>query len=214
MIELSERRQADRKQMAEILTTIAQEHGATVEKELEGSNSRTPRRIVLRISTESGVRVVVEFDGRGCQPDVHVITWQSGFTTENPKFFSAEFADSATSVRDLFPTKETSVCCGFDILCQDIQGGLILVRDGRALDPTLAVAYKAKLKRKGFPWQRAGIEPLFPVSGKQTAKDSGKKYRREYLAKFPEALIATDRWREVAPADRSRIACDRSHLCG
>jgi hypothetical protein len=68
----SEKRQADRHFMVTEIEKLCQAWGFKCETEGERN-----RAIRLEISTDRGLRVAIEFDGRSPQPDVHVVCWHT-----------------------------------------------------------------------------------------------------------------------------------------
>jgi hypothetical protein len=118
---LTEKRAADRAKMADKLQAVAEAAGATVTR----PEPFKERQILLRIAVPGGAYVTVEFDGESCQPDVHVITWN----TEHDCLFA--FAACMGSVNEFHFSKATRVCYGLDPLCEQIAYDIEHLRSGR-----------------------------------------------------------------------------------
>lgn len=86
MAELSETRKADRLVMAEQLAAAMRAAGATV---TVGPCDYAPDRIDVRITAPGGATILVDLDGKSCQPNVHVATWN----TRGPLFMSPILGD-------------------------------------------------------------------------------------------------------------------------
>lgn len=131
MTALTERRKADRLKMALELVALATSLGATAAIEPEGSITYAPYRIVVRITAARGLRIAVDFDGKSCQPDVHVMSWH--FDLNCDTCLSDRFGLLGTINLYHF-RKATYVAHGFDALCLGLEYGLELARDGTAFD--------------------------------------------------------------------------------
>src|ERR1043165_6788123 len=68
---LTETRKADRAEMADLIRSLAAELGATVE-------DREPfhaNQICMEVRHPGGAYLPLDFDGKSCQPDIHVACW-------------------------------------------------------------------------------------------------------------------------------------------
>ena len=72
---LSETRKADRQIMADRLVTAMLEVGAM--EATAAPCSYEPNRIDVHIKAPGGATITVDFNGKSCQPNVHVATWQA-----------------------------------------------------------------------------------------------------------------------------------------
>lgn len=73
---LSERRKADRMMMAEGVRALAERYGLeAVVKDKPYGDTMYPQRIDCRLRHARGLCLTVDFDGKSCQPDVHVLSW-------------------------------------------------------------------------------------------------------------------------------------------
>jgi hypothetical protein len=138
MTQLSERRAADRKEMAKRTEELVLECGATFEREENG------REIRLEISAAQGLRVLVDFDGKSAQPDVHVLSWNIHYES-NARLNDATFGGN---VNPHHKHKATYVAYGFDELCDCLRRGLTLAASGDAFlprDPKSDAAHAERL---------------------------------------------------------------------
>ncbi len=76
MRNLTEKRAADRKAMAQAVIECATANGCAAAIDPLWSR-HSPRAIMVRIEAPGGAHVSIEFDGETTQPDVHVWTWNS-----------------------------------------------------------------------------------------------------------------------------------------
>lgn len=110
--------------MADKIAAIATENGAKVERTADG------RRILLRIETPRGVCVYLDFDGKSCQPDVHVIAWNLAYWAKGrlrPSVFDC-------AVNPHHGAKATLVRYGFAALAENVSKVLAADAAGEALD--------------------------------------------------------------------------------
>ena len=84
---LTETRKADRAKMAQILSNAVLEAGA-LSADIKPA-SYDPAITVVRIEAPGGAHIVVDFDGRSPQPNVHVATWN----TPDTVFLAPAFGD-------------------------------------------------------------------------------------------------------------------------
>lgn len=141
MTALTERKKADRAQMATAVAMLAASLGAAVEIEREGENSICPRRVMVGIRAARGLCVSVDFDGQSCQPDVHVISWH--MSTDCDTCFADTFERAAGLNRYHF-RKATAVAYDFDALLVSLAAGLELAQSGAAFDDAREAAAIAK----------------------------------------------------------------------
>lgn len=118
---LSERRHADRCQMAAELTALAELLGATVE-----TTSEHARHIRLDITAKHGLLTSVELDGQSWQPDIHVIPWHLAHTCQE------KLSPAFGQVNPYHFRKATHVAYGWAQLLQDIERGLSSAADRSA----------------------------------------------------------------------------------
>jgi len=118
MTALTERRAADRAQMARELAALAKTHGAECETLTDGSHG-----IMLCIEL-NGLRVRLGLERYSIQPDVHVIPWH----TYGPARLRPEFGD----VNPHHFGKATHVAHGWEALRTEIDRGLRAAADGSA----------------------------------------------------------------------------------
>lgn len=150
---LTERRKADRSKMADALASLARAQGATVAVEPEGSCAYRPHRIVVRVEAARGLRVAIDFDGKSCQPDVHVMSWN--FDLSSDARLSDRFARLG-SINEYHHRKATYVAHGFEALCFALEFGLTLARDGTAFDvdrEAAAIAKDGTAAEQNARWQ-------------------------------------------------------------
>ena len=115
---LTERRAADRAQMARELAALATSHGAECEVIPDGSHG-----MMVHIEL-NGLRVRLAFERGSIQPDVHVIPWH----TYGPARLRPSFGD----VNPHHFGKATHVAHGWEALRAEIDRGLRAAADGRA----------------------------------------------------------------------------------
>src|SRR5665213_187551 len=108
---LSERRKADRVQMANLLSQELVEAGATVTVDTEWME-HCPRAIMLHIIAPGGAYVDVDFDGDSPQPDTFVATWNLTHEARKAGVQFGMFGD----VNPWHRAKAARVAYGFDNL--------------------------------------------------------------------------------------------------
>jgi len=126
---LTERKKADRAQMATAVAMLAASLGANVEIEPEGSNSIAPRRVVVRMRAARGLCLTVDFDGDSTQPDTHILSWH--MATDVDTCLASAFC-RVGDVSAYHFRKATSVAEGFDDLCDVLRRGLEIAASGEA----------------------------------------------------------------------------------
>lgn len=122
---LTERRKADRLEMARRLEAVAAQHGACAESVAARWGARC---VTVDIQAGQGLRVSVDLDGESLQPDVHVIPWCIGAGS------NARLAPSFGDVNPHHRRKATHVAYGWDALAAEIERGLAAAADGSAFD--------------------------------------------------------------------------------
>jgi hypothetical protein len=144
-MQLSETRKADRAIMAEKLAAAMCAAGAT--SALVRPSEYDPHRIDVQIYAPGGATIHVDFDGKSCQPNVHVATWN----TRGPVFLSPILGD----VNSWHYGKLNVVGYGLDNLIQQLERHLARFADGSgyltADDPRL-VAMGERYKAQGWTW--------------------------------------------------------------
>lgn len=125
---LSEKKKADRAKMAEIVRALAVEMGCTAEIEDQPYGDISPRMIMVRIRTERGLKINIDFDGQSCQPDIHVMSWH--MSTRVDTCLSNAFGD----INPHHFRKSTDVAYGFDHLIRILSRKLEMARNGTAYD--------------------------------------------------------------------------------
>lgn len=146
MPKLSERRKADRALMAAHLENLVTICGATAKIEDKPYGDSSPRLIRVEVEAARGLRCGFDFDGDSTQPDVFVNPWHMSLDTD-------------ACLSDVFPgsvnpyhfTKSTTVCHGFDELCQHVKQVLEMAKDGTAFDPAREAA---SIKKNGTAAER------------------------------------------------------------
>lgn len=115
---LTERRKADREEMARQIRALCAELGAEVDE------TALPRGVAIEIEAPGGLCVHVLFEGDSCQPDVHVIPW---FTRSGARLVPA-FGE----VNPHHFGKATHVAHGSEALLAELRRGLSMACDGTA----------------------------------------------------------------------------------
>lgn len=125
--ELSERRAPDRKKMATAIEALVLECGATFERcDVAGANT-----VKIYITAAEGLQLMVDFDGKSPQPNIHVLSWHM-------KSNSAKRLNNSTfggNVNPYHRQKATYVAYGFEDLCTQLRAGLLMAKDGTAYLP-------------------------------------------------------------------------------
>jgi hypothetical protein len=124
---LTERRAADRTEMANGIAALVTECGATYDR-LEGGAYPGPRAIQLYVQAARGLRVRVEFDGDSAQPDTHVLSWHMAVDADG-ELNDATFGGD---VNRFHRQKATYIAFGFEELCNRLRFGLELAASGKA----------------------------------------------------------------------------------
>ena len=120
---LTERRKADRAQLAAAVIDTATAGGATAEIEY------VRRETWINIEAARGLRLTVTLDGQSPQPDVHVLSWYMHYSS-----------DARLSVRfpgDVNPyhrRKATVIAYGTRAMLEAIERALLSVADGSAFE--------------------------------------------------------------------------------
>lgn len=120
---LSERRKADREEMAKGVEALLDELGIEHEREEMG-----PREIYIRITAPRGLCLTVDFDGDSWQPDVHVLSWHMDMDSD------AQLSDArfGGNVNPHHKHKATYIAAGYDDLLVKLRRGLELAISGEA----------------------------------------------------------------------------------
>lgn len=127
MPELSEKRAADRKTMADAIAQLVVDCGATYQRE----DHPDRREVWLDIKAPGGLELTVDFDGNSIQPDVHVLSWHMAH--DSPKRLND--ATFGGNVNPHHKCKATYIARGFDDLCWQLRSGLLMAQDGTAYLP-------------------------------------------------------------------------------
>lgn len=121
---LTERRKADREEMAKRLIPIIVATGATVERDDDPPLS--PRAIWLKIKAARGLCLTIDLDGNSPQPGTHVLSWHG---VDDGQKLSPGFAPSVNSCHW---HKATDIAEGFEELCNVVRRRLEAAADGSA----------------------------------------------------------------------------------
>lgn len=126
---LTERRKADREQMAAMVEELCTQHGV----ECHRSEFRSPREICLDMECE-GFGVSVDFDGDNCAQllDNYCLPWH-GLAGEN-RLSSAFGAAQCAEVNPFHRRKCTAFARGIDDLLRKLALGFEMLKDGRAFE--------------------------------------------------------------------------------
>ena len=141
---LTETRKADRAKMAQILSNAVLEAGA-LSADIKPA-SYDPAITVVRIEAPGGAHIVVDFDGRSPQPNVHVCTWN----TADCVFLKPAFGDVNTAHYG----KATRIGYGVDHLVDLLQADLDDCASGDAYlahDSVELTAMAARYAAQGWP---------------------------------------------------------------
>lgn len=106
---LTEKRKADREEMAARIIKLAHECGALAEY----SDPLGPREIRIEIEAPGGLCLGVDFDGGSTQPDTYVLSWHMG-AGEGLRIKLGSFGPG--SVNEYHQRKATQIARGFDEL--------------------------------------------------------------------------------------------------
>jgi predicted transcriptional regulator len=124
---LTERRKADRAQLAAAVIDTATAGGATAEIEY------VRRETWINIEAARGLRLTVTLDGQSPQPDVHVLSWHM--------HYSGDARLSSCFPGDVNPyhrRKATVVAYGTRAMLDAIERGLRSAADGSAFEESPA----------------------------------------------------------------------------
>lgn len=125
---LSERRKADRAEMAKGLVAVAIAAGAAAEIEEMG-----PGEVWIQIAAARGLRLTIILDRESPQPDVHVLSWFMASDVDT-RFADAFTRAGRVSLNTVHFSKATDVAHGYQDLCIALRDGLDLARSGQAFD--------------------------------------------------------------------------------
>lgn len=125
---LTERRKADRTEMARRLAVAVVAVGGTIASDIDWTRFHPGRAMMLRITAPGGAIISVDFDGKSVQPDTFVQTWNLERGT---------YRDGrALRGDDDRPThKRNRVAYGFDHLVRLLTGDIRAFRDGTGYYP-------------------------------------------------------------------------------
>lgn len=152
--EYTEHRKADRLSAAKVIEALVAEYGWTCEREDgpyggAGSGSlgeRYKHCIQLKLQGPQRLAVTVEFDGRSCQHDVHVLSWHFAYDREDP--------DRTACLADVFGydavnqhhfAKATQIAYGFNELVAKLRDIFVKANDGSAFSEERKVTYLARV---------------------------------------------------------------------
>ncbi len=142
---LSETRKADRAKMAQALFDAMMAAGAT-SISVEPC-SYEPQRIDVRIIAPGGATINVDFDGRSCQPNTHVATWN----TRGMLFLPPILGD----VNPHHWGKMNVVGYGLDDLIRQLTSHMARFVDGSGYPPhddPRIIAMGERYKQQGWTW--------------------------------------------------------------
>jgi hypothetical protein len=129
---LTERRKADRIEMIRQVRALCESLGATVTDDNEFAG---PHELRLEIAHKGGAVIWVDFNGKSCQPDVHVACWN--IRSDSP----ACFADSFGDINQSHHRKSQFVVRGLDNLLFRLGDDLEALNDGSAYSPERTAAF-------------------------------------------------------------------------
>lgn len=138
---LTERRKADREAMAAEIRALATELGATV----EDGYAFDPQEIALEIHHAGGAYLPLDFDGKSCQPDVHVACWN--VRSDSAACFSASFGD----VNTYHFRKCQFVARGFASLLAQVRRDLEALNDGSGYSAERTAKHAAEFPARFEP---------------------------------------------------------------
>lgn len=139
MRELTERRKADREEMAAQLVALALECGAHAYVDETWPEKRA---IMVCVEAARGLGFSLDFDGTSVQPDTHVVSWHI-----DGRKSDACLADAFLSVGSLNTChygKATTIAHGMGELRHYVRAGLELAASGAAFDAKREAASIAK----------------------------------------------------------------------
>lgn len=134
---LTERRKADRKQMADAVCDLLTELGIAFERHNEGRSTIAPRETMINIDGPRGLGLYLDFDGDRPQPDTHVLAWCIRDTDARlaGKFESGE---GIGTINEFHRRKLTAIVYGFDALMIHLREKLTMALDGSAFEAEAA----------------------------------------------------------------------------
>lgn len=138
MTTFTEKKKADRAKMAEIVRALAVEMGCEAEIEDKPYGEISPQMVMVKIRTDRGLKLTIDFDGKSCQPDVHVMSWHMDTKVDT------RLADAFGDINPYHFCKATDVAYGFDSLIRILSRKLELCRTGAAYSPEREAASIAK----------------------------------------------------------------------
>jgi hypothetical protein len=126
MTELTERRKADRAEMARQVAALAREYGLTVHR--ARPEQRGTRQVDVELSGPHGLAVTVRFRGSSPQrePDTYVLSWYG--VEEGTRLHPGMFGN----VNPCYGHKATDVAHGFAQLLRILRERFAVIRDGSA----------------------------------------------------------------------------------
>lgn len=140
--QLTERRKADRIEMARLVRMLAESFGATVTDE---EPLRESKEIRLRIIHKGGATIGLDFDGKSCQPDVHVACWN--VRSDSPACFSNSFGD----INRYHHRKSQFVAHGFNALLMQLTRDLKKLNSGEAYNEERTKAFAVEYAHRFTP---------------------------------------------------------------
>ncbi len=123
---LTERRKADRAKMAEQVRALAAVYGISATVEPYEFREMYPHRLDVKIRTDRGLCLTVEFNGTSCQPDVHVLSWHMDIDSD------ARLSDAFGKVNPHHHAKATDVVEGLEGLLDRLRQRFELIHSGAA----------------------------------------------------------------------------------
>jgi len=135
---LTERRKADREEMARRVIECALAHGASAEINPDHLGARA---VWVTIRAPRGLCLTLDFDGDSSQPDMHVMSWHMATDVDTC------LSDAFTAVGDInnyHYRKATTVAYGFNHLLNALSRGLALAATGAAFDDAREAAAIAR----------------------------------------------------------------------
>lgn len=133
---LTERRKADRAKMVEGVRALAEELGIAATIRDRPYEDMFPQRVDCQISHARGLCLTVDFDGKSCQPDVHVLSWHMDWRVGREDGPPDVWLEPAYWGRDRLNThhfhKATDVAHGYAALLTLLRGRFEALNDGRA----------------------------------------------------------------------------------
>lgn len=149
--QLTERRKADRAEMARQVAVLARKHGLTAVASLERD-----RRVTVEVQGPRGLRVAVRFDGTSGRSDVYVLSWHG--VEDGARLDPAVFAD----VNPYHGHKATDVARGWPQLLDVLASRFASIADGSAFTtpPTPAgMTVWLQTRRAGSDEEWEDIDP-------------------------------------------------------